>query len=179
MGALAGWVPRHWHLLGERFLVAASLDLLRAVGGGLWHLALLQQLARWVDLHVYALNPCAEYWFDVVDPRRLATDIEPLEHQRRQTDGEHHRLDILDPMAREIADRPGMGDHTPVDEGEEAECQGSAPEQGRADEDRGEGLEIRHPSHLPNMLSVARRNDRARVRATGTIHSIGRVHLTD
>ncbi len=36
------------------------------------HLALLQQLARWVDLHVYALNPCAEYWFDVVDPRRLA-----------------------------------------------------------------------------------------------------------
>jgi exodeoxyribonuclease V gamma subunit len=36
------------------------------------HLALLQQLARWIDLHVYALNPCAEYWFDVVDPRRLA-----------------------------------------------------------------------------------------------------------
>ena len=45
MGALAGWVPRHWHLLGERFLAAASLDLLRAVGGGLWHLALLQQQA--------------------------------------------------------------------------------------------------------------------------------------
>jgi exodeoxyribonuclease V gamma subunit len=36
------------------------------------HLALMQQLARWTDLHVYALNPCAEYWFDVVDPRRLA-----------------------------------------------------------------------------------------------------------
>ncbi len=36
------------------------------------HLALLQQLARWMDLHVYALNPCADYWFDVVDPRRLA-----------------------------------------------------------------------------------------------------------
>ncbi len=36
------------------------------------HLVLLQQLARWVDLHVYAINPCAEYWFDVVDPRRLA-----------------------------------------------------------------------------------------------------------
>jgi exodeoxyribonuclease V gamma subunit len=35
------------------------------------HLALLQQLARWVDLHVYSLNPCAEFWFDVVDPRRL------------------------------------------------------------------------------------------------------------
>ena len=36
------------------------------------HLALLQQLARWMDLHVYALNPCAAYWFDVVDTRRLA-----------------------------------------------------------------------------------------------------------
>ncbi len=36
------------------------------------HLALLQQLARWADVHVYATNPCAEYWFDVVKPRRLA-----------------------------------------------------------------------------------------------------------
>lgn len=36
------------------------------------HLALLQQLARWVDLHIHAINPCAEFWFDVVDPRRLA-----------------------------------------------------------------------------------------------------------
>ncbi len=36
------------------------------------HLALLQQLARWMDLHVHAVNPCAEYWFDVVEPRRLA-----------------------------------------------------------------------------------------------------------
>jgi len=45
MGALAGWVPRQRQLLGARFLVAGSLDLLRAVGGGLWHLALLQQHA--------------------------------------------------------------------------------------------------------------------------------------
>ena len=45
MGALAGWVPRHWHWVGVRFLLAAALDLLRAVGGGLWHLALLQQQA--------------------------------------------------------------------------------------------------------------------------------------
>ena len=36
------------------------------------YLALLQQLGRWMDLHVYALNPCEAYWFDVVDPRRLA-----------------------------------------------------------------------------------------------------------
>jgi cyclic beta-1,2-glucan synthetase len=45
MGAVAGWVPRHWRLVGERFVVAAAFDLLRAAGGGLWHLALLQQQA--------------------------------------------------------------------------------------------------------------------------------------
>ena len=36
------------------------------------HLVLLQQLARWTDLHIHAINPCGEFWFDVVDPRRLA-----------------------------------------------------------------------------------------------------------
>src|SRR5207244_3423745 len=37
------------------------------------HLELLQRLGSHVDLHVYALNPCREFWFEVVDPRRLAT----------------------------------------------------------------------------------------------------------
>lgn len=36
------------------------------------HLGLLQSLAEGIDVHVYALNPCREYWFDVVDRRRLA-----------------------------------------------------------------------------------------------------------
>ena len=36
------------------------------------HLELLQRLGRHIDLHVYALNPCREFWFDVVEPRRLA-----------------------------------------------------------------------------------------------------------
>ena len=45
MGALAGCVPQRWHLVGERFVATASLDLLRAVGGGFWQLALLQQQA--------------------------------------------------------------------------------------------------------------------------------------
>ncbi len=36
------------------------------------HLDLLQRLGRHVDLHVYVLNPCREFWFEVVDPRRLA-----------------------------------------------------------------------------------------------------------
>ena len=36
------------------------------------HLALLQALAGCIEVHVYALNPCREYWFEVVDRRRLA-----------------------------------------------------------------------------------------------------------
>ena len=36
------------------------------------HLALLEILSRQVSVVVYALNPCEEYWFDVVDRRRLA-----------------------------------------------------------------------------------------------------------
>lgn len=36
------------------------------------HIGLLQQLGRWIDLHVYVLNPCREYWFEVVDRRRLS-----------------------------------------------------------------------------------------------------------
>lgn len=45
MGALAAWVPRRWDLTGERFVVTASLDLLRALAAGLWQLALLPQHA--------------------------------------------------------------------------------------------------------------------------------------
>ena len=36
------------------------------------HIGLLQQLGRRVDVHVYVLNPCREYWFEVVAPRQLS-----------------------------------------------------------------------------------------------------------
>jgi len=36
------------------------------------HLELLQRLGKHLDLHVYVLNPSQEFWFDVVEPRRLA-----------------------------------------------------------------------------------------------------------
>ncbi len=45
LGALAGTVPRHLSLVGERFLRAALTDIWRAVAGGLWHLVLLPQQA--------------------------------------------------------------------------------------------------------------------------------------
>ena len=36
------------------------------------HLELLRRLGTHVDLHLYMLNPCQEFWFDVADARRLA-----------------------------------------------------------------------------------------------------------
>jgi len=36
------------------------------------HLQLLQRMSEWMDLHLYVLNPCREYWFDLVDRRRLS-----------------------------------------------------------------------------------------------------------
>lgn len=35
------------------------------------HLGLLSAIARHTEVQLYALNPCAEYWFEVVDRRRL------------------------------------------------------------------------------------------------------------
>jgi exodeoxyribonuclease V gamma subunit len=36
------------------------------------YIDLLCGLGRWMDLHLYLLNPCREYWFEVVDSRRLS-----------------------------------------------------------------------------------------------------------
>ena len=36
------------------------------------HMRLLQQMGCWIDVHLYVLNPCQEYWFDLVDRRRLS-----------------------------------------------------------------------------------------------------------
>ena len=36
------------------------------------YLDILRQLGRWIDLRLYVLNPCREYWFDIVDRKRLS-----------------------------------------------------------------------------------------------------------
>lgn len=36
------------------------------------HLQALQALGGWMDVHVYTLNPCREYWFDLVDLKQLS-----------------------------------------------------------------------------------------------------------
>ncbi len=71
---------------GTAFIAAlAQMDALAARAAGLpahlhlfalptlppQHLRLLAALAPLVDIHVYVLNPCEEYWFEVVDRRRL------------------------------------------------------------------------------------------------------------
>jgi exodeoxyribonuclease V gamma subunit len=35
------------------------------------HLTLLKAIARHTDVHVYVVNPCQEYWFEIIDRRRL------------------------------------------------------------------------------------------------------------
>jgi exodeoxyribonuclease V gamma subunit len=37
------------------------------------YLDVLNGLGRWVDVTLYVLNPCREYWFEIVDPKRLRT----------------------------------------------------------------------------------------------------------
>lgn len=36
------------------------------------YLDILRQLSRSIDIRIYTLNPCREYWFDVVDRKRLS-----------------------------------------------------------------------------------------------------------
>ena len=36
------------------------------------YLDILHRLAQWIDLRLYVLNPCREYWFEIVDRRRLS-----------------------------------------------------------------------------------------------------------
>jgi exodeoxyribonuclease V gamma subunit len=35
------------------------------------HIALLRELSRWMDVRIYALNPCREFWFDIVSAARV------------------------------------------------------------------------------------------------------------
>lgn len=40
------------------------------------HVQLLRELSRWIDVRIYALNPCQEYWFDIVTRHRVdALDV--------------------------------------------------------------------------------------------------------
>lgn len=49
------------------------------------HLRVLQALGKHADITLYVINPCAHYWFDVVDPRRLVT-------LRLRGQAQHHEI---------------------------------------------------------------------------------------
>ena len=36
------------------------------------YIDILRELGRWIDLRFYVLNPCQEYWFEIVDRQRLS-----------------------------------------------------------------------------------------------------------
>ncbi|MGH9576626.1 MAG: exodeoxyribonuclease V subunit gamma, partial [Terriglobales bacterium] len=47
------------------------------------YLEILRGLGRWTELQLYVMNPCREYWFEVVDPKRLT-------HLAAAGKAEHH-----------------------------------------------------------------------------------------
>ncbi|RQZ86728.1 exodeoxyribonuclease V subunit gamma [Burkholderia cepacia] len=71
------------------------------------HVALLRELSRWIDVRVYALNPCREFWFDIVTAAHAETldaagrlDYQEVGHPLlaewgRQTQAQLHMLHEL------------------------------------------------------------------------------------
>ncbi|WP_323122168.1 exodeoxyribonuclease V subunit gamma [Burkholderia alba] len=71
------------------------------------HVALLRELSRWIDVRIYALNPCREFWFDIVTAARAESldAADQLDYQEvghpllaewgRQTQAQLHMLHEL------------------------------------------------------------------------------------
>ncbi|AMV42936.1 exodeoxyribonuclease V subunit gamma [Paraburkholderia caribensis] len=71
------------------------------------HIALLRELSRWIDVRVYAMNPCREFWFDIVSVGRVEAldaagqlDYQEVGHPllaewARQTQAQLHMLHEL------------------------------------------------------------------------------------
>ena len=57
--------------LARRTGLPAAVHVFALPSMPLLHMQLLQQLGAWVEVHLYVLNPCREYWFDLIDRRRL------------------------------------------------------------------------------------------------------------
>ena len=36
------------------------------------YVPMLKQLSQWTEVHLYALNPCHEFWFDIIDEKKLS-----------------------------------------------------------------------------------------------------------
>ncbi len=69
---LTHWLQRLEHDPAARATLPARLHVFALPAIPPLYLQAVHALARHVDVQVYAPNPCREYWFDLVTPRRLA-----------------------------------------------------------------------------------------------------------
>ncbi|MFZ9407327.1 MAG: exodeoxyribonuclease V subunit gamma, partial [Burkholderiaceae bacterium] len=65
---LSGTSPEAWQALGQ----PAQVQLVALSGMPPQHARMLAALGEVMDVHVHVINPCQEYWFDLVDARRLS-----------------------------------------------------------------------------------------------------------
>ncbi len=57
---------------GDKSVLPARLSLFMLPDLPPLHLKALEGLSHWMEIDAYFLNPCREYWFDIVQPKRLA-----------------------------------------------------------------------------------------------------------
>ena len=91
----------------------------------------------------------------------LPGNVASLDRQRRQSDAEHRHFDVLDPVPGEVADHGRVGDDAAVNEREEGEGQRAAPQQGRAEQGRGQAVHVHHgmiPPATGQRRELTRRN---------------------
>jgi len=65
-------LERGWSADGATPALPATVHVFALPTMSPLHLRLLAQLGRRIELHLYVINPCAEYWLEVVDRRRLS-----------------------------------------------------------------------------------------------------------
>lgn len=90
------------------------------------HVELLRTLSRWVDVRLYAMNPCREFWFDIVSERRIEAldaggqlDYQEVGHPLlaewgRQTQAQLHMLHELTESAASSESSVYVGNPAPT-----------------------------------------------------------------
>ena len=98
----------------------------------------------------------------VADAAALADEAAQMQGEERQAYAEQRRFDVLHPVAGQVPDHVGVGDHAAVDEGEEGERQCPAPEERRAEEQGGEDVQFGHRWCLPRRFKACNAGTRSR-----------------
>lgn len=104
----------------------------------------------------------------IVDAPPLPGHIKPLARQGGHPDEKHPDFDILDPVARQVADNQRVGNDFIVDQLEEAAGDRDAPHERRADQRGSEGIDSRHGAAPPTTWPGC-----APAHSAGTLSGIG------